>query len=96
MGTCIKRPCLLPFPALVLLSALLFMQACSRTSAASSSINKGSDGVALKGYDVVASGTYARKGEIVPFLEEGAVGLVALQGLGSHVELDTAIPPPGE
>jgi hypothetical protein len=54
MGFRFKRTYLQIISALVLAIGLLLTQACSRTSAASSSINKGSDGVALKGYDVVA------------------------------------------
>jgi len=54
MGFRFKRTYFQILSALVLAAGLLFTQACSRTSAASSSINKGSDGVTLKGYDVVA------------------------------------------
>jgi YHS domain-containing protein len=49
----IKRAYLFSLPVFALATAFVFTQACSRASAASS-INKGSDGLALKGYDVVA------------------------------------------
>ena len=60
MGYRFKRTYLQILSALVLATGLLFTQACSRASAASSSINKGSDGVALKGYDAVAYFTEGR------------------------------------
>ena len=52
MGPRFKRAYLFSLPMLALATAFVFTQACSRASAAAS-INKGSDGVALKGYDVV-------------------------------------------
>ena len=60
MGFRFKRSYFLAVPMFGLMSAVLLMQACGRTSAASSSINKGSDGVALKGYDTVAYFTEGR------------------------------------
>ena len=60
MGSRFKRTYFQGLAALVLATGLLFTQACSRASAASSSINKGSDGVALKGYDAVAYFTEGR------------------------------------
>ena len=53
MGPSFRRTCSLSLPALALTAAFMFALACSRASA-SSSINQGSDGVALQGYDVVA------------------------------------------
>jgi hypothetical protein len=53
MGPCFKRTYLYNLSVLALATALLITQGCTRASAASS-INKGSNGVALKGYDVVA------------------------------------------
>ncbi len=45
--------------ALALVTALLVTQGCARASAAST-VNKGSDGVALKGYDVLACFTESK------------------------------------
>ena len=53
MGLRIKGTYFHSLSAVALVTALLLTQGCSHASA-SSSINKGSDGVALKGYDVVA------------------------------------------
>jgi YHS domain len=53
MGPRFKRIYFYSLSALALVMAHLVAQGCSRVSAASS-INKGPDGVALKGYDVVA------------------------------------------
>ena len=54
MGSRSKHTYFQSLAALLLTTGLLFTQACSRASAASSSINKSSDGVALEGYDAVA------------------------------------------
>ena len=53
MGPRFKRIYFYNLSILALATAFLATEGCSRASAASS-INKGSDGVALKGYDVVA------------------------------------------
>src|SRR5262245_53675234 len=54
MGSRFERIYFQGLAALLLAIGLIFTQSCNRASAASSSINKGSDGVALKGYDPVA------------------------------------------
>jgi len=53
MGLRFKHSRFVGLSALALSAAFLFAQGCNR-AAASSSINQQSDGVALKGYDVVA------------------------------------------